>query len=95
VSLQWVERAVPAVVEIEDRHVEHEHWIVHSPATPEHISRFTTEIPLANSDRWFSLSKELEPTTVHFSSGVHMLLFVFTGRAREELESRPRPQGED
>jgi hypothetical protein len=95
VSLQWVERAVPAVGEIEDRHVEHEHWIMHSPVAPEDISRFKTEIPSANSDRWFSLSKELEPTTVHFSSGVHMLRFVFTGRAREELESRPWPQGAD
>jgi hypothetical protein len=95
VNFQGTESTVPAIVEIEDRHVEHEHWIVHSAAAPEHISRFTTEIPLANSDRWTSLSKELEPTTVHFSSGVHTLCFVFTGRAREELESRPRPQGED
>jgi hypothetical protein len=33
VSFDGVESAVPSIVDVEDRHVEHKHWIVHSAAT--------------------------------------------------------------
>jgi hypothetical protein len=32
VSLERVENSIPAIADVEDRHVEHEHWIVHSLA---------------------------------------------------------------
>jgi hypothetical protein len=32
VSLERIESSIPAIADVEDRHVEHQHWIVHSPA---------------------------------------------------------------
>jgi hypothetical protein len=40
-----IEDAIPSVVEVEDRHVEHEQWIAHSPAALEHCSPFMRETP--------------------------------------------------
>jgi len=33
VSFERVENSVPPIVEVEDRHVQHKHWIVHPAAT--------------------------------------------------------------
>src|SRR5438552_9663100 len=35
VSFEWVENSVPPIVEVEDRHVEYKHWIVHPPMAAE------------------------------------------------------------
>jgi len=37
-GFQWVKNAVPAAVGIEDRHVEHKHWIVPSLVTAKFLS---------------------------------------------------------
>jgi hypothetical protein len=39
-NFELTENAIPSVVEIEDRHVEHEQWIAHAPAALEHFSPF-------------------------------------------------------
>jgi len=38
VNFELSENAIPSVVEVEDRHVEHEQWIAHAPAALEHFS---------------------------------------------------------
>jgi len=38
VSFEWVESSCPTVGEVEDRHVEHKHWIVHPPTPAENSS---------------------------------------------------------
>ena len=71
VNFERVENAVPAVVEIEDRHVKHKHRIVPLPIATKLSSRFGDETPLASFQSCFSSSKELELTTVDFTSGIH------------------------
>ena len=44
VNFELTENAIPSVVEVEDRHVEHEQWIAHSPAALEHFSPFAREM---------------------------------------------------
>jgi len=43
VNFELSENAIPSVVEVEDRHVEHEQWIAHAPAALEHFSPFVRE----------------------------------------------------
>jgi hypothetical protein len=66
VTSEWVESAVPPVGEVEDRHVEYKHRIVHSPAAPEHFSPFARETALRSFHSCLSLSKE--SSTIHFIS---------------------------
>jgi len=66
VNLELVESATPPIGEVEDRHVEHKHWVVHSPAALEHFSPFVRETSLPNFHSCFSLSKE--SVTIHFIS---------------------------
>ena len=44
VNFELSENAIPSVVEVEDRHVEHEQWIAHAPAALEHFSPFAREM---------------------------------------------------
>jgi hypothetical protein len=37
-SFQWVKNALPAASGIEDRHIEDQHWIVHSLPTTKHFT---------------------------------------------------------
>ena len=43
VNFELVESAVPPVGEVEDRHVEYKHRIMHSPAAPERFSPFARQ----------------------------------------------------
>jgi hypothetical protein len=43
VNFELTENAIPSVVEIEDRHVEHEQRIAHSPPALEDFSPFVRE----------------------------------------------------
>jgi len=61
--LSEVEGAVPPAIEVEDRHVEHKHRIVHSPIAPEYFSRFARETSLRSFHSCFSLSQE--SSTIH------------------------------
>jgi len=61
-----VESPIPPVGEVEDRHVEHKHWIVHSPVAQEHFSPFVHETSLPSFHSCFSLSKK--SVTIHFIS---------------------------
>jgi hypothetical protein len=72
--MRWVESAVPSVGEVEDRYVEHEHWVVHSPTAPEHFSPFVCETSLPNFHSFFLLPKR--SLTIHFLSRVHSFPFV-------------------
>jgi hypothetical protein len=66
VNFEWIESAFPPVGEVEDRHVEHKHRIVPSPAAPEHFSPCAGETALLSFHSCFSLSKE--SSTIHFIS---------------------------
>jgi hypothetical protein len=66
VNFGLVESSIPPVGEVEDRHVEHKHWIVHSPVAPEHFSPCARETALRSFHSRFSLSKE--SSTIHFLS---------------------------
>jgi hypothetical protein len=37
VNFELIENAIPSVVEVEDRHIEHQQWIAHSAAALEHF----------------------------------------------------------
>jgi hypothetical protein len=50
VSLDWVESPVPTVGEIENRHIEDKHRIMHSAAAAERFS------PFARKRAWRSVS---------------------------------------
>ena len=73
VNFELTENAIPSVVEVEDRHVEHEQWIAHSPAALEHFSPFGRETSFHSG---FLLFREW--TTIHFSCRVHSLCFLLT-----------------
>ena len=66
VNFGLVESPIPPVGEVEARHVEHKHWIVPSPAAPEHVSPCARETVLRNFHSCFSLPKE--SSTIHFIS---------------------------
>jgi hypothetical protein len=61
-SLEWIENSVPAIADVEDRHVENKHWVVHSPAAPEQFHA--------------CLSFSKQSPTIHFSSRVHSFGFL-------------------
>jgi hypothetical protein len=60
-SLEWIESSIPPIADGEDRHVEHQHWIVHSPA-----AKYSSP-PV----------RQISPPTVHFLSPVHSFSFSF------------------
>jgi hypothetical protein len=64
VNFKLVENAISPVGEVEDRHVQHKHRIVHSPVALERFSPFVREISLPNFHLCFSSSKE--SFTIHF-----------------------------
>jgi hypothetical protein len=68
VNFELVESTIPPVGEVEDRHVEDKHWIVHSPVTPEHFSPFARQRSSLRFHCCFSVRKELELITVEFTS---------------------------
>jgi hypothetical protein len=72
--MRWVESAVPPVGEVEDRYVEHKHWVVHSPVAPEYSSPFVRETSLSNFHSFFLLPRR--SLTIHFLSRVHSFPFV-------------------
>jgi hypothetical protein len=48
-SLERIENSIPPIADGEDRHVEHKHRIVHSPAGAKYVSpsgRETSSIPI-------------------------------------------------
>jgi hypothetical protein len=57
VSFALIKSTVPSINEVEDRHVEHKHWVVHSPVAPEYCSPFVCEISLPNFHSFFLLLK--------------------------------------
>jgi hypothetical protein len=73
VNFELIENAIPSVVEVEDRHVEREQWIAHSPTALEQFSPLVRETSFHSC---FLLFTELP--TVHFSSRVHSFCFLFT-----------------
>ena len=73
VNFELTENAIPSVVEVEDRHVEHEQWIAHSPAALEHFSPFVREMSIHSR---FVLFREW--TTIHFSCRVHSVCSFLT-----------------
>src|SRR6266568_4895351 len=58
VNFELVESAVPPVGQVEDRHVEHKHRIMHSPAAPERFSPFARETLSLNFHFGFSSHEE-------------------------------------
>ena len=60
------EDAVPTVIKVEDRHVEHKHRIMHSPAAPERFSPFARETLSLNFH--FGFSSHEESSTFYFPS---------------------------
>jgi hypothetical protein len=72
VKFELIEDAIPSVVEVEDRHVEHEQWIAHSAAAPEHFWQFVREMSFHSC---LFLLREL-PTI--FYSRVHSFCFLLT-----------------
>ena len=73
VNFELTENAIPSVVEVEDRHVEHEQWIPHSPAALEHFSPFVRETSFHSR---FSLFREWP--AIHSSCRVHSFCFLLT-----------------
>ena len=73
VNFELSENAIPSVVEVEDRHVEHEQWIAHAPAALEHFSPFVRETSFHSR---FVLFREW--TTIHFSCRVHSVCSFLT-----------------
>jgi hypothetical protein len=61
VNFELVENAIPSVVEVEDRHVEHQQWIAHSPAALEHFSPFAREACLRSFHSPLLSFRELPP----------------------------------
>jgi len=74
VNFELSENAIPSVVEVEDRHVEHEQWIAHAPAALEHFSPFVRETSFHSR---FVLFREW--TTIHFSCRVHSVCSFLYG----------------
>src|SRR5207244_11193985 len=66
VNFELTENAIPSVVEVEDRHVEHEQWIAHSAAALEHFSPFVRETSFHSG---FLLFREWP--AIHFGCLVH------------------------
>src|SRR5438477_12890780 len=66
VNFELTENAIPSVVEVEDRHVEHEQWIAHSRAALEHFSPIVRETSFHSRFLLFR-----ERPIIHFSSRVH------------------------
>jgi hypothetical protein len=66
VNFEWTKRSAPAVGEIEDRHVEQKHRIVHSPMAPDRFSRFVREIALLSFHSRFSFFEGLFSTYLPF-----------------------------
>jgi len=96
VNFELVESAIPPVGEVEDRHVEHKHRIVHSPVAPEHFSPFVREIALRSFHSCFSLSKESPP--IYFLSRVHsscLLLSVVEPEKGEKADQNPERRAEN
>jgi hypothetical protein len=73
VNFELTENAIPSVVEVEDRHVEHEQWIAHSPAALEHFSPIVRETSFHSR---FLLARERP--IIHFSSRVHSFCSLLT-----------------
>src|SRR4029453_9624826 len=71
VNLKLAENAIPSVVEVEDRHVEHEQRIAHSPTALEHFSPIVRETSFHSC---FVLFKE--SPTIHSISRVHSFCFL-------------------
>jgi hypothetical protein len=69
VNFELVESAIPTAGEVEDRHVEHKHGIVLSPAAREHFSPSVGEILSLNLH--FRFSSPEGSSIIHFLSGVH------------------------
>ena len=78
VNFELVESAVPPVGEVEDRHVEHKHRIMHSPAAPEYFSLLARETSWRSFHCCSSFVKK--SSTIHFSSRVHSLGFLVDQR---------------
>lgn len=74
VNFELVESAIPPVGEVEDRHVEHKHWVVHSPVARECFSPFVREISSRSLRCFFWLPQK--SLAAHFLSRVHPLPFV-------------------
>ena len=73
VNFELTENAIPSVVEVEDRHVEHEQWIAHSPAALEHFSPFVRETSFHSR---FLLFREW--SALHSSCRVHSFCVLLT-----------------
>jgi hypothetical protein len=71
VNFELTENAIPSVVEIEDRHVEHEQRIAHSPPALEDFSPFVRE---TSFHARFLLFRE--GPAIRFSSRVHSFCFL-------------------
>jgi hypothetical protein len=69
VSFAWVESAVPPIADVEDRHVEDKHRIVHSPPMPEHFSPCVSGILSLNFH--FCLSSLKGSPKIYSLSRVH------------------------
>ena len=63
VDFDWIENAVPAVVEVEGRHIEHKHRVMLPPTAAEHCSPFIREV-LFRSFRLCS-SQSTKLTIIH------------------------------
>jgi hypothetical protein len=64
VNFQGTESAVPTISEIEDRHVEHEHWVMHSPATRGCSSTGQAESSRLSFHFCLTAAEKLESATV-------------------------------
>jgi hypothetical protein len=65
VRLEWAEGSTPAVVEVEDRHVEDQHGVVPSLMATQYSSRLAQVTP-RRSQRCLSLPEKLESSNVDF-----------------------------
>jgi hypothetical protein len=72
VNFELIENAIPSVVEIEDRHIEHQQWVAHSAAALEPFWQFVRETSFHSC---LFLLREL-PTI--FYSRVHSFCFLLT-----------------
>jgi len=69
--LRSVEQPIPSAGEVEDRHVEDKHRIVHSPAAPKHFTPLLAEILSRN----FDVSSAKRFSTICFVF-VHSICFL-------------------